>query len=140
MMQRRNDNHGFTLLEALAASVILGAGVVVLCQVSSHCMSQVQSNRQCDGAWRLLDRQLTAIGYMGIDEFISENKTEGQVDSDGLTYSWRAEVSEQPEDVLYLLKLTVWWSGQGRVHTVSAATMFDADGGTGGQADVAFEL
>ena len=129
----RTNARGFTLLEALAASVILAAGIIAMCGVSTRYLAQTRINRQYETAWQLLDRQLRAVDYIGVNEYMLDGQTEGRVTLSDTAFYWRAGFVELEDGRLFRVDMTVWWAGAGRVHQVSAATMLDDDrsGATG---------
>lgn len=124
--------NGFTLVEALVASVILGGAVMTLAGLSSRCLSRTRFNQEYEQAWQVLDRQLTLIDMMGIDEFVNEGITEGEIP--GLDrevqprYRWQAEIQSEPDDYLYRVTMRVEWRLDNTWHTISACAMFDGQG------------
>ncbi len=128
---------GFTLLEALTASVILGMAVVTLSGISTRCISQIQLNQQYEQAWQILDRQLTMIGAMGIEEFIMQGTMEGEINSvakesdeaNEPMYYWQVQTSSEPIDNLYKVDITVQWVMDKKGHTISATTLLDGQAG-----------
>jgi hypothetical protein len=65
------------------------------------------------------------IDYMGIDEFIEADQTEGVFDEYEGAYHWRVETEYQDIDSLYLVRITVSWVDGNRPYSISADTMFD---------------
>lgn len=119
----------FTLLEALVAGVIIGAAVVGVGAVSNRCLSQTQLSRDHENAWQLLDRQLTLIDYMGLDAFLEQGITRGEVDGLGPTFYWHVLVTPQGIDDLHLVRVTIQWETPTGNHKVSAATMLNSPTG-----------
>lgn len=135
MNKRRNNLRpgGFTLIEALVASVLLGSGVMVVCGITTRCVGQVRLNRQYEQAWDLLDRQLLMIEGIGVGDFLLEGQSEGEILGVEPKMYWRATMMEQQQDKLYIVEMLVWWAGdKKRVHQVSAQTLMDDDGGISG--------
>ncbi len=62
----------------LSAAVLLSGAVVALCAISNKSLSGVKLNRENEVAWQLLDRQLTLIDYIGVDQFIEAGQLEGR--------------------------------------------------------------
>ena len=117
---------GFTLLEALVASVILGGAVVGIGTVSTRCLRQAQLTREYEIAWQLLDRQLVAIDYMGLETFLEQGITNGDIEDFGPTFHWRANVTPQGIDDLHLVSVAIHWEDRAGGHRVSAATMLNS--------------
>ena len=100
---------GFSLVEMIAASVILSGGVVAICALNTSSFTSVRANRQRENAWAVLDRQLTIIDYMGLDEFMNLRQFTGQIgptEQDSTLYNWSTEFSEGMNDNLYRLQGT----------------------------------
>ena len=116
---------GFTLLEALVASVMLAGAVVTLCGINTRCLSQTRLNRAYDEAWHILDRQMTLIEYSGIDAFIDEDVAGGEIEQFGRTYNWQAAVSTLEIGNLYRVTLAVSWEFGSRTYSVQATTEFN---------------
>ena len=122
---RRGTAGGFTLLEALVASVMLAGALVTLCGINTRCLSQTRLNRAYDEAWQVLDRQMTLIEYSGIDAFIDEGVTDGEIEQFGRQYYWQAAVSTLEIGNLYRVTLRVSWISAGQAHRVQATTEFN---------------
>ena len=116
---------GFTLIEAMVASMILSMAVVTLCSLSTKSLAQTKLNREYELAWQVLDRQLTMLDYMSIDEFVLLGEREGFTDDFGKRYHWQIEVAEEPLDALYLVQIDVWWQEGQRARRITAATMLN---------------
>lgn len=128
MMGRTTERKGFSLIEMLVASLLLSAAVVVLCAVGTRSMTGVKLNRQYEMAWDLLDRQLTMIDYMGVEEFLEMRQMSGQFDVEGVggaAYRWQAAIEEGDLDNVYVVSLSISWGVGGRGGHVSAATVLN---------------
>ena len=119
------NRSGFTLIEVLAASLLLALGVATICGISSRAMSQASVDQSIESAWRVIDRQLTLIDAMGIDTFVLQNETEGMEAYLGKNYYWSAVVQEEALDQLYIVTLIVSWRDGARPRQVSSSTMFN---------------
>ena len=116
---------GFSLVEMIAASVILSGGVVAICALNTSSFTSVRANRQRENAWAVLDRQLTIIDYMGLDEFMNLRQFTGQIgptEQDSTVYSWSTEFSEGVNDNLYAITLTISWGSENRMQSISVST------------------
>ena len=126
-----NNRRAFSLIEMVVAAVLLSSGVVVLSAVSARSLRAVKLNRENESAWEILDRQLTLIDYVGIDEFISAGQMEGKFgeeDEGQSVYYWEAEVDELEPDNLYRLDVTVSWGPEKKRRWISASTMLKGSG------------
>jgi hypothetical protein len=124
----RKNRKAFSLVEMIAASIILSGGVVALCVLNTASFTSVRANRELEIAWTMLDRQLTVIDYMGLDEFLELRQFSGQIgptESNSTVYYWNAELTEGSSDNLYMVELTVSWGRPGRVRTISASTVLN---------------
>ena len=120
---------GFTLLEALAAAVLLALGVATVFSISSRSLGQAHRLQQRDTAWDILHRQLTLIDAAGITAFVEQGQTSGEVEQTDTTYYWRATVYEEPLDQLYQVEMIVSWESAGRTLSVRAGTMMNGEPG-----------
>ena len=127
-MHRVKNKDGFTLVETILASVIMCAAVLSLGSISTRCLSEARLNRHYEVASMLLDRQLTMIDFMGIDEFVEADQMSGIFDEDDVKYLWEARTESQDIDNLYLVRVTVSWSERKHIYSVSVDTMFDGKG------------
>ncbi|MCD4830468.1 MAG: type II secretion system GspH family protein [Anaerohalosphaeraceae bacterium] len=100
---------GFTLIEMIAASVILCAAVLALSSLSVRAMSAVTLNRQYETAIELAQKQLVIIDYIGIDKFIEAGKTEGRFEDKEPVFSWQVSAEPVGIDNLYQVKVIIEW-------------------------------
>lgn len=124
----RKTRKAFSLIEMIAASIILSGGVVALCTLNTSSFTSVRSNRQLELAWAMLDRQLTIIDYMGLDEFLALKQFSGQIgptEDNSTVYYWNAELEEGTSDNLYTVVLAISWGPENRMRTISAATVIN---------------
>lgn len=140
MSRRRKKAKGFTLVEVIAASVILCGAVMLVGRIGMQAMTGTKLNRRYEMAASLIDRQLSLIDYLGIDAFLETGETEGTSDDLGYTFKWAVQSEYQEIDSLYALKITVTWFEGRRPYSVTVDTMFDGiipmdeeSGGTGTQ-------
>ena len=128
MMRYLTAKKGFSLIEMLVASLLLSAAVVVLCAISTRSMTGVRLNRQYEMAWDLLDKQLTMIDYMGIDEFLELRQMSGRFNLQGVgrtVYKWEAAVNEGDLDNVYIVSISVSWDYASKQGRVSASTILN---------------
>lgn len=131
---------GFSLVEVIVASIILSTSVVALCAIGNKSMTGVKRNREYEQAWELMDKQLTMISMMGIDQFLEEDQMEGQLgrestlqaqsgeETSQASHYWKAEVVEGEADNLYEVKLSISWGRQNRPRSIYASTRFNGVG------------
>ena len=124
-MNRRKYRAGFTIAEAIVASMILAASVLVLCGICTRSLSSSRENRQRELAWDLLDRQLRLIDYTGIDEFIEQGIMEGQFKGDEEKYRWEVKITELEIDSLWKVDIKISWDQLARQKSVTATTMLN---------------
>lgn len=119
---------GFSLVEMIAASVILSSGVVAICALNTGSFTSVRANRQREVAWAMLDRQFTIIDYMGLDEFMNLRQFSGQIgptEEDPMVYYWSADFEEGLSDNLYTITITIAWGPENRMQSISASTVLN---------------
>jgi len=119
---------GFTLVEAILATVILCGAVLAISAVSTRSMSTVQNNRFYEEALSIADRQLTMVDYMGVEDFISLGRDSGVIEMGDREYYWQIETAEQGIDNLYMVKAMVSWQQSGKVFSVGVDTMINGLG------------
>jgi prepilin-type N-terminal cleavage/methylation domain-containing protein len=121
----RRKTKGFTLVEVIAASVILCGAVMLVGRVGTQAMTGTKLNRRYEMAASLADRQLSLIDYLGIDAFIEAGESEGESEDFGYTFHWQVVTEYQELDSLFLVRITVTWAEGRRPYSVTVDTMFD---------------
>jgi len=121
----RKKAKGFTLVEVIAASVILCGAVMLVGRVGTQAMTGTKLNRRYEMATSLINRQLSLIDYIGIDAFIEAGESEGESDDLGYSFTWYVETEYQEIDSLYLVRITVSWAEGRRPYSLSVDTMFN---------------
>ena len=127
----RNKRRAFSLIEMIVAAVLLSGAVVTLCAISARSLRSLALNREYELAWDILDRQLTFIDCVGIDDFIELGEFEGELGDEnrpGPLHHWTVNINQGDADNLYRVDMTVSWKSQGRSHQVSASTAFNGTG------------
>jgi len=113
-------------------AVLLSGAVVTLCAISNKSLGGVKLNRENEAAWQLLDRQLTFIDYIGVEQFIEAGQLEGRFgdeESSQTVYHWSSDITEGEADNIYRVDMMVYWTASGRGGQVSASTVFNGTGG-----------
>jgi prepilin-type N-terminal cleavage/methylation domain-containing protein len=119
---------GFSLVEMIAASIILSSGVVTICALNTGSFTAVRTNRDRELAWELLDRQLTIIDCMGLDEFLELRQFSGEINLEGQSstvYQWAAQLEEGINDNLYTITIALSWGPETRKHSIMASTVLN---------------
>ena len=126
--QRKKQRKGFTLAEMVIASVILCGAVIAVSAISTRSLAGSKLNKEYESAWHFLDRQLTLMDHMGINEFVEQGVMEGQIEDTEPKFNWKVEVLQLEFDNLWQVDITVWWDSQDRRRNVSAGTMLNGQG------------
>ncbi len=132
-MVNRAVRTGFSLVEMVVAAVLLSGAVVTLCAISNKSLGGVKLNRENEVAWQLLDRQLTLIDYIGVEQFIEAGQLEGEFgdeEENQTVYHWSSDITEGEADNIYRVDMAVYWTAGNRTGRVSAATVFNGTGST----------
>lgn len=125
MVWAKTNRKGFTLVEAAVASTILCGAVLTVGAISTRSLSGTRLNRQYEVAASLIDKQLSLIDYVGIDEFIDIGQMEGSFEEIEPGYHWEVLTEYQDIDSLYLVTITVTWVDRKRPYSLSVDTMLD---------------
>ena len=125
MVQAKINKKGFSLIETLVASAILSGAVLTLGAISTMSLSGTRLNRRYEMALSLIDKQLSLIDYVGIDEFVELGQMEGDFEEIEPVYHWEVATEYQDIDSLYLVTITVSWVDGRRPYSLSVDTMLD---------------
>ena len=123
----RKNNKAFTLVETITSSAILCGAVLTLVAISSRSLTATRINRQYEVAASIIDRQLSLLDYVGIDEFIELGQAEGTVGDFERGYHWAVSTEYQGIDSLYLVTITVTWVERNRPYSVSVQTRLNGE-------------
>ncbi len=121
----KKNKKGFTLVEVIAASIILCAVVMIAGAIGTHSLVGTRLNRRYEMAASLADRQLSLIEYAGIDSIVETGTLDGDSEELGYLYHWEVVTEYQEIDNLYLVTITVGWVEANRPYTLTVETMFD---------------
>jgi len=125
MVRTKTNNKGFNLVETIVASVILSGAVLTVGTISTRSLIGTKLNRQYEVAASLIDKQLTLVDFIGIDEFIELGQMEGYFEEPEPGYNWEIVTEYQDIDSLYLVVITVSWVERNRPYSISVDTMLD---------------
>ena len=121
-IRTKRNKRGFTLVEMIAASSILSGAVLVLVAITTRSMTDTRLNRQYEIAASIIEKQLSLLDYVGIDEFIELGRADGVVEDFEPGYHWEVTTEYQGIDSLYLVTITVTWIERNRPYSVSVQT------------------
>jgi hypothetical protein len=124
----RKDKNAFTLVEVTAASVLLCLAVMLVVGISTRALTETKLNRQKELAAALIEKQLSLIDYVGIEEFIERGHMEGVFDEYDPVYRWEVATEAIELDNLYLVKVTVGWFEFNKPYSLSALTRLNGKG------------
>ncbi|MEN6577383.1 MAG: hypothetical protein ABFD90_13655 [Phycisphaerales bacterium] len=124
-LQTSNFKLGFSLVETLAASMILSGAVLTLGAISTNALTSTRLHRHYEQAAAVIDQQLNLIDFMGIDKFIEAGQLEGVSDQFKPGYQWAVTTEYTGTDNLYMVKITVTWLEGKRSHSITAQTMLN---------------
>lgn len=125
MVQAKTNKKGFSLIETLVASAILSGAVLTIGAISTMSLSGTRVNRRYETALSLIDKQLSLIDYVGIDEFVELGQMEGDFEEVEPGYHWEVVTEYQEIDSLYLVTITVSWVDGRRPYSLSVDTMLN---------------
>jgi Tfp pilus assembly protein PilV len=121
-LRTMNFRTGFTLTEALLSTVIFCGAATVIMAVSARCMDRTRENRCYEIAWQLLDRQLTAVSYVGIDEYKKQGIMQGTFKGTDPEYNWAIQATASTVSSVDDVQIVVSWSEKSKQHAVSLMT------------------
>lgn len=119
----RSDRRGFTLIEVLAALLLMAIVIPVAMQGMSVASRAAIMGQRKAAAMRVAERELNELIVTG--QMIS-NTASGSVDDGDTAYPWSMESEPWPEDAMTQVTVRVTFTVQGNSYDVSASTLFDA--------------
>jgi len=127
IMWAKTKTKGFTLVEVVASSIILCGAVMIVGAIGTQALTGTHLNRRYEAAASLVDKQLSLIDYIGIDEIVEMGQSEGENDDSGYVYNWKIDTEYQEIGGLYLVTLTVSWVDRNRPYSISVDTMLNGE-------------
>ena len=118
----RVSGRGFTLVEALAAGMILAVVAAVIGSAVTHSMASLTESKDQQLAAGLLDQIMTKIDLIGPERVSVEGPFSGSFDGDNSRFTWEATVESMYEGHLYDVTVTVSWPTMGGTRSVEAHT------------------
>lgn len=125
MTRTYHNTKGFTLVEVIAASIILCGVVMIAGAIGTRSLVGARLDRRYETAASLADKQLSLIEYVGIDSIVEMGGLDGDFDASGDAYHWEIATEYQEIDNLYLVTITVTWAETGHPYSFVVDTMFD---------------
>jgi Tfp pilus assembly protein PilV len=122
---------GFTLIEALLASLILAIGVVVICGITQRCLRDNQRGMEYEVAQRLLDECLDTVVVRGVGEYRSKGPVSGDFGTRHPGYRYQVELTPAGTSGLYRVTATINWGTADQPAKAQATTLL-YDGQPGG--------
>jgi len=127
-VRKNHTGGGFNLVETMVASVILSGAVLTVGAISTNALTDTRLNRHHEVATAVVEKQLTLIDCMGIDEFVETDQTEGFFEEAEPGYHWEVTTEYQGTDNLYLVSITVTWLEGKRPYSLTVQTMLNGTG------------
>jgi len=125
MAWAKRNKKGFNLVETIVASTILSGAVLALGTIGTRSLIGARLNRQYEVAASLINKQLSLIDYVGIDQFVEMGQLEGEFPDLEPGYQWEVTSEYQDIDSLYLIRITVTWLERNRPYSLTVETMLD---------------
>lgn len=124
-IENRQSGKGFSLVEMIVASTILSMGVITVSAMSTRTLSRVRLNREREVAWDLMDRQLTMIEYVGVDNFLRQGTLEGKFNAvkNMPEYTWQIQLKEHEIAGLIRVYAAVYWGQDNHRRQITAQTV-----------------
>ena len=119
----RGVRRGFTLVEVLAALLLMAIVIPVAMQgMSVASRAAIMSQRKA-AAMRVAERMLNELIVTGQ---MTQSTASGSLDDGDTTYPWAMESEPWPQDAMTQVTVKVTFTVQGNSYDVSASTLFDA--------------
>lgn len=117
------STRGFTLIEVLAALLLMAIVIPVAMQATSIASRAGMMGQRKAAAMRIADRMLNELIVTG--EAKQSTSSSGTVAEGDASYTWTLQSTTWSEDAMTQLTVSVSFSVQGATHTVSASTLID---------------
>ena len=123
--KRASGRQGFTLIEALAAGMILALVAVATGTALTQSVRSLRLARDYQIAAELLDMTMTRIDLIGADRIYVEGPVQGRFAAPRDDFAWQTEIESMLEGHLYEVAVTVSWSHGNVTHQVEGHTRFN---------------
>ena len=125
MVRRRaHRGGGFTVVEALAAGMLLALSGVAIGGAVIGAMSSLRLAADVQQAAQRLDQTLTRIDLIGPSRLLEEGPTEATF-ADDPRFRWSAEIESRLDGHLYDVTVRITWDTEKGPRSVEAATMLN---------------
>jgi prepilin-type N-terminal cleavage/methylation domain-containing protein len=119
---RRQPRRGFTLIEVLAALLLMAIVIpVAMHGMSTASRAGILGQRKAAAA-RVAERMLDELLITGQ---LNQTTGSGTIDDGTMSYPWTMQSEPWAEDAMTHVTVKVTFSVQGNDYTVSASTLFD---------------
>lgn len=118
----RACREGMTLVEALAASVLLGVGVVGLMSAGAQALRNQHRTVHRAAAMHLAQAKLAEIEVVGPHIWMLGRPTTGSVARDDVVFDWEIDIEQQLVGELFGVSVEVRWQANTGSGTVELAT------------------
>ena len=123
---RRKKQRGFTLVEVLAAGVILALSASVLSLGVRQSLRSLSKARDYQHAAEMMDRVMTKIELVGAGRIRVDGPTQGRFGAPRDRFEWEARIAPSNDDSdLYEVTVRITWvEPNGHSQYVEAQTLF----------------
>ena len=127
---------GFTLIEAIAATAILGVGVTGIVVAGSAAMVAQREGAKRNTAVMLASGKLSDVDHIGPYQAMLEFPEQGNFEPEYPEYEWQLLIEPELVGQLYTITVEVSWPARNGRASFSMATMLnDSETGEGGTAE-----
>jgi prepilin-type N-terminal cleavage/methylation domain-containing protein len=114
---------GFTLVEVLAASLILAVSTIVICQLCHHCINNHLMIGDYECAYRLADEIFERALARELPLPAHPDTLTGDFAPAHPEYAWSLTIKPAPRKNLYDLAVTVSWTAREKQYQITSATL-----------------
>jgi prepilin-type N-terminal cleavage/methylation domain-containing protein len=127
--RRRRSRRAFTLIEVLAALLLMAIVIPVAMQGMSIASRAGLLGQRKAAAMRVAERMINELIVTGE---MNQSSSSGTVVDGDVSYPWTMQSEPWTEDSMTQVTVKVTFSLQGNSYDVSASTLYDATAGTAG--------
>lgn len=134
MIKRYKRVKGFTLVEALAGSLLLAVVAVVVCGLSHRCMVNNRRGMEYEQAYRLADECLERVSATGPRELVHKGSLSGDFGQRYPNYQYQLEIELTESTDLWQVTAAVRWGVDGNEYEIQVTTLlYDLKTGSGSE-------
>jgi len=119
---RRTNHHGFVLIDAVVASIVLGLALVAVIGLSAEALTSQARGEQLATAARLADEQLNLVLAVGPEAFPSVFDTEGRCDAPFQDFTYSVRIDSAPIGEAAPVTVTIRWFAGARPRDLTVET------------------